>query len=182
MTTTSLKKLNDGCYLATEPVVTIHNNDVAFLHQASQSLPRQRARICTHRNDQASVQEMIISLQQDSYVHPHLHLNKTESFHIIEGCCDILLFQEDGTLTHVIRLGEYASGLPFFYRLADPIFHTLLIHSKTLTIHETTNGPFDKKETILAPWAPEESNTSAATAFLQELSQKSKDFLRRNHQ
>ena len=178
MSTTSLKKLNDGCYLATEPVVTINKSDIALLHQASQNLPRQRARICTHRNNESSIHEMMISLQQNSYVHPHLHLNKTESFHIIEGYCDILLFQEDGTISQVIRLGEYVSGLPFFYRLADPVFHTLLIHSKTVTIHETTDGPFDKEETILAPWAPEESDTLATASYLRELSNKSKDFLK----
>lgn len=182
MTTTSLKKISEGSYLAIEPVVTISKNDVTFLHQISQSLPRQRARICTHRNDEASSHEMIISLQQNSYVHPHLHLNKTESFHIIEGCCDVMLFQKDGTIDQIIRLGEYASGLPFFYRLADPIFHTLLIHSRILTIHETTNGPFDKKETILAPWAPQESDTVAIATYLQELSEKSKDFLMQNSQ
>ena len=181
MNTTRLKKLNDGSFVTMAPIVTINKGDLAFLHQISQHLPQQRARICTHRDNEVAIHEMIISLQQGSYVHPHCHLNKTESFHIIQGRCDVLLFKKDGTLSDIIQLGEYASGLPFFYRLADPLFHTLLIHSPIVTLHETTNGPFNKEETMLAPWAPQESDMLTVQSYLKELTKKAETFLKNNH-
>jgi len=45
-------------------------------------------------------------------------------------------------------MGELASGYPFYYRLADPVFHTLKIHSDFLVFYEATTGPFVKASTV----------------------------------
>lgn len=172
MSLACLEELSNGIYLATDKVVKICKNNLQPLHDSSQRLPQQRARICTHRSNDAAIHEMIITLQRGCYIHPHLHPNKTESFHIIEGRCDLLLFKKEGTIDEIISLADYQSGLPFFYRLSDPVFHTLLIHSPTLTIHETTNGPFRREEVVLAPWAPQEANTLACQDYLKEIAKK----------
>jgi cupin fold WbuC family metalloprotein len=91
---------------------------------------------------------------------------------VIEGRCDVVLFDDEGGIAEVIRLGEVNSGLPFYYRIASPIFHTLIIRTPFFVIHETTNGPFVPEETVFASWAPAESDAAAAREFASELLRK----------
>ena len=52
-------------------------------------------------------------------------------------------------------MGELRSGKTFYYRLSEPIFHTLIIRSEILVFHEITQGPFLREQTEFAEWAPE---------------------------
>ena len=44
--------------------------------------------------------------------------------------------------TVIVPLGQPGSGRPFYYRMSKPFFHTLIIRSELLIVHEITNGPF----------------------------------------
>jgi cupin fold WbuC family metalloprotein len=156
-------------YVADEAVPRITREHLRVLVGIAGKLPRQRARICLHRSSDTPIHEMVIALGRDTYVQPHLHTNKSESFHVIEGRCDVVLFDEQGEISEVLELGEPGSGLPFFYRMANPIYHTLVIQSPFFVIHETTNGPFRAEETVFAPWSPAESDREAATAYARAL-------------
>ena len=105
---------------------------------------------------------MIICLARGTYVRPHRHVGKSESFHIMEGELDVVLFEDDGAVREVIRMGSYQSGQVFFYRLMEPRFHTVLVRSPHVLVHETTNGPFDPADTEFATWSPAEGDPSAA--------------------
>ena len=112
---------------------------------------------------------MLIVHEKSCYVHPHKHLNKTESFHIIEGQADIIIFDENGSIDEIISMGEKASGLKFFYRLPPSRYHTLVINTDVLVFHEITNGPFRLQDTIWAPWAPNEVNKNSVSIYIAEL-------------
>jgi cupin fold WbuC family metalloprotein len=180
MKTDYLKELQTGVYLATDLVVKIDCADVKALIETAGNLARRRARICSQRSNETPIHEMIIALGRETYVRPHMHPKKTESFHVIEGLCDVVLFNGDGFIREVIRLGDYKSGRIFFYRIADPIFHTLVIRSPFFVIHETTNGPFLAEETVVATWAPAESDAPAAKSYMEDLVRKVDDFLSNN--
>ena len=173
----SLKELQPGVYLATDLVVQLDRADVRRLVATAEALPRRRARICSQRANDTPIHEMLIALGRETYVRPHMHPAKTESFHVIEGLCDVVLFDDRGSVRDVISLGDYQSGRVFFYRIADPIFHTLVIRTPIFVIHETTNGPFLPEETVVASWAPAEADTPAAKAYMEDLSGKVDDFL-----
>jgi cupin fold WbuC family metalloprotein len=139
---------------AGEGVVTVDAATITALVQDALRNPRGRIRLCTHTGTQDAIHEMMIVHDRSCYVRPHKHVGKSESFHVIEGKVDVVLLDDGGMVTDVISMGAYQSGLPFFYRIAEPIFHTLLIRSDVLVFHETTAGPFRRDETIFAPWAP----------------------------
>ena len=101
---------------------------------------------------------MIIVLSNQTYIRPHKHINKTESFHIIEGLIDVVIFDETGNIVEVVHMGDLLSGHNFFYRLSDDYYHTPIIRSDFAVFHETINGPFDRTDTIEAPWAPDEAD------------------------
>jgi cupin fold WbuC family metalloprotein len=115
---------------------------------------------------------MLIVHERGAYVRPHKHTGKTESAHIIEGLVDVVMFDDSGRIESVIRMGDYASGRIFYYRMAIPVFHTLIIRSDVLVFHETTNGPFDRGDAVFAPWAPEDSDVNFVNTFMADLDDK----------
>lgn len=167
--TATLRKINDEVFVADDAIVRLGGDQVEFLKQQAAKSPRRRSRICAHRHSGDTLHEMLIALCADSYVHPHKHLNKSESFHIIEGRLDVVVFDDSGAVMEVIELGDVSSGRPFFYRLADSLFHTLLIRSDFLIMHEVTNGPFTAGDAVVAPFAPPEERREEARDYIAGL-------------
>ena len=166
-------KFNEEVLYADEAIVKIDANDILELKQKAKKNPRKRIRICVHKDTKDHIHEMLIVHEKSCYVRPHKHANKTESFHIIEGNADIILFHEDGTIDQSISMGDIASGLKFFYRLPPDRYHTMLIKSEVLVFHEITNGPFRAHETSLASWSPEETDLDAVNKYIEMLANSS---------
>ena len=154
---------------AADAIVLVDAADVARLKQEAALNARKRIRLCAHSGVDDRLHEMLIVHTNDTYVRPHKHLGKSESFHVIEGDVDVVLFDDDGGVSDFIPMGAFASGRPFFYRIAAPRYHTLLIRSDVLVFHETTGGPFRRDDTVFAPWAPEDGDAAAVSRFLADL-------------
>jgi cupin fold WbuC family metalloprotein len=129
--------------------------------------PKGRARINAHPSADDALHEMLIAIRPESYIRPHKHPGKSEAFHIIEGAVDIVVLDDLGEICEVVPLAKDGSGA-FYYRMSRPRFHTLLIKSDILVVHEITNGPFVPGATVFAPFAPEEG-TIAAVHYISEL-------------
>ncbi len=56
--------------------------------------------------------------------------------------------------------------------MSQPFFHTLIIRSDVLIVHEITNGPFRPQGTIFADFAPEDSDAEKAAAYQADLVQR----------
>lgn len=155
-----------------EALTTINKPEIHNLTYLSSKNLRKRIRLCAHPNQNDSLHEMFIVHQRGAYVRPHKHIGKSESTHIIQGLVDVVLFDNDGQIVNVINMGDYSSGKIFYYRMETPIFHTLIIRSKVLVFHETTNGPFDRSTSVFAPWAPEDNDTINVVTFMSDLNNK----------
>lgn len=154
-------------YCAT-PLIRLSDTSLITLKEIAQGTRRKRARICTHPDTTNPLHEMIILHARGAYVRPHRHPGKSESFHVIEGEADIILFDEGGKVENVIPMGEKGSGKAFFYRLNQATFHTLLIRSEIFIFHETTNGPFQPGASEFALWAPLEENQESVERFMNQ--------------
>jgi len=161
--------LNEEVLFVEEPIVKIGAEDIARLVQTAGLNRRKRIRVCVHRDITDTLHEMIIVHTKNMYVRPHKHLNKSESFHIIEGEADIIVYDDDGRITQVVPMGPYGSERVFYYRLSDPVFHTVSIRSDHVVFHESTHGPFNPQKTVWAPWAPDETEESGVAAFMKSL-------------
>lgn len=148
--------------VASDDIVCVTAADLAGIRDRATHSARRRARLCAHRTTADPLHEMLICLARETYVRPHRHEGKSESFHIIEGELDVVLFRDDGAVRDVIPMGPYESGRVFFYRLAEACFHTVLVNTPHVLFHETTNGPFDPADTEFASWAPAEGEANAA--------------------
>ena len=159
--------VNPEVVVSDEPIVQVSQEYMETLKERARQNPRRRIRLCAHPDINNPLHEMLIVHEKGTYVRPHKHLNKTESVHIIDGLVDVVVFDDDGKITDVMQMGDYKSGRNFYYRMQYPYFHTLLIHSEILLFHEVTNGPFDRNDTVFAPWAPDETDASSTLDFLK---------------
>jgi len=160
------RKINDEVLYADEDIVCAGRADVEGLKSLAEKNVRKRIRLCAHPDGENMLHEMLIVLGKENYIRPHRHPSKSESFHVIEGRADIMLFDEAGTPITRIELGSYSSGRRFYFRIDRPIFHTVVVISARFVFHETTNGPFNRSDTEFAPWAPEETDVSEGSLFL----------------
>lgn len=150
-------------------IVSVNQKSVNLLISNSSETERKRMRFCAHPNPNSMTHEMIIVHEKDTYVRPHLHLERPESFHIIYGICDVIVFNHDGSILQVVNMGDFNSRLNFYYRLNESLFHTLLIYSDYLVFHETTQGPFDPANTLFAEWAPVPNDDKEVKQFITDL-------------
>ena len=171
----NLIKKAPGVYSAPGPIATIGSAEIAFLRRKVADNPKGRVRINCHQNNSDLLHEMMIAVRPDSYIQPHKHPGKNESFHIIYGAVDIVIFEDDGTIREVVSLAAKDETKAFYYHMSKPFFHTLVISSDLLVIHEITNGPFFKEATIFGSFAPAETaSASVITTWQKELIQRAR--------
>ena len=163
-------KLHDEVYVTDTDITKVSARDIDFLKKAAAGNSRRRARLCAHRDNADLLHEMLIVLAGDIYVRPHKHRGKSESFHIVEGRLKVFVFDDDGGLVETIQMGEPGSGETFFYRLSREIYHSVHPETEYVVFHEVTDGPFDRKDAVFAPWAPaEDGDPEEQKRFVQGL-------------
>ncbi|EQA69793.1 WbuC family cupin fold metalloprotein [Leptospira noguchii] len=170
----SIHKENDEVLYPKEDIVVIDKEDLEDLKKLALLNPRQRVRLCAHKTSNDRLHEMFIIHTKECYVRPHKHLEKAESMAIIEGEVDVVLFNENGTILKVIRMGDMNSGKLFYYRMSTPIYHSLFIRSEFLVFHESTEGPFLREQTFFPDWAPKE-NDPEVEKFITEIESQIKE-------
>ncbi len=180
MKKTITQSSNSEVMVAKEGLLQVNFKQIKALKQKALHNDRQRIRLCAHRDLTDKIHEMIIVHVRDTYVPPHKHPNKTESLHIIEGEVDLVIFSEDGDIIDVVGMGDYASGHKMYCRLSEAYFHTLLIKSDFLVFHETINGPFNRQDTIFAPWAPAENDVESTQKYADQLKKKAMSWVQDN--
>jgi cupin fold WbuC family metalloprotein len=176
----NLRKVNDEVFIALDPIVKVGQEELGFLKQQAADNQRKRARICAHKSNDDTLHEMLIAISAKSYIHPHKHLGKSESFHIVDGIVDVVVFDDGGEIREIIELGDARSGRNFYYRLSESAFHTLLIRTDFLVVHEVTNGPFSRDKTVLADFAPAEAQAAEAGAYIKQVDLRAAEFARKN--
>lgn len=173
MTYQFYEHLSDEVFISKEPVTTVSASDVEFLKDRALENPRKRVRLCAHSASDDLLHEMLIVHARGNYVPPHRHKGKSESFHMIEGMLKIVLFDDQGNTTHIIKMAAGDPDATLFYRLSAPIYHTVIALTELVVFHETTNGPFRREDMEFAPWAPaEDAPPAAQQAYINGLIQK----------
>src|SRR5580698_9812769 len=157
-----LKRLSADVYLAEGPIAAIGHGEIDFLKSAAAANPRGRVRINAHADGEDLLHEMFIAIRPDSYIRPHKHPGKSEAFHLVHGSVDIVIFNDEGDIHDIVRLAAGEQDRAFCYRMSEPMFHTLVIRSDLLVVHEITNGPFRPGETVFADFSPPEEDAAGA--------------------
>jgi len=164
-----LTEVQQGIYYTACPFPVVDATIIDLLKQAARSIPRRRARFCAHPSPDAEQHDMLIVSHCETYVAPHRHRDKSETLLILEGLVDVMLLDDQGALSEVIKMGPASSGRPFFYRMPPLQFHSLSIESELLVFVESTKGPFRLDDCENAAWAPGPDEAVRGRAFIASL-------------
>jgi cupin fold WbuC family metalloprotein len=146
-----IEKAKTPSFRVNSDLFVLDNDTFKFLKENAISHKSKKARICLHKKDSDKVNEMIICTYKGAYIRPHMHLKKSESYHVIEGTFSLIFFNDDGKITKVFNAKkDNIIKVPF------ALWHTMVVTSKACIMHEVTNGPFDSGNTIFADWSPSE--------------------------
>jgi dTDP-4-dehydrorhamnose reductase len=162
-----LTEVAEGVYYSPFPVPLLDANLITFLKQIARNSTLRRARFCAHATPDADQHDMLIATHSDSYVAPHRHMSKSEAFTLLEGECDMILFNEHGAVENVINMGPPGSGRPFFYRMPPKQFHSLRPHTELLVFLENTKGPFKLEDREYAAWAPDYKDAVKGNTYIR---------------
>jgi cupin fold WbuC family metalloprotein len=167
-----LREEAPGIFYTDDKLVTADQPIIAFLKQAAIRSPTRRARLCAHPSAEAAQHDMLIASHRDTYVAPHRHRDKSETLIVIEGSAQVLLFDDAGHPTRAFAIAAPSTAKAFFYRMPAGVFHSLLIASEFLIFVESTTGPFRRRDSENAPWAPRPEDVDEGRAFCRDVNAK----------
>ena len=129
-----------ACFAVKENVV-IDKKIIEELKMLSQKFGKKDIRICLHNDRENNLHNMINLIYKKEENIPHKHINKSESYHIIEGRMIISIFDDKGIITDECLLDKNDT---FLFRVGRDTFHTTVSETEFVIFHETRPGPFPK--------------------------------------
>lgn len=137
--------------------------------KASRKSPRQRIILPLHKNSSSNLHRMLNAMQPGSYIQPHQHAHppKAESIIILQGSILNIIFEENGKIAAMQRVGMGSINLGVD---SEPcVFHTFLALEKDTVLFEVKPGPYEKSsDKDFAPWAPREGSHEASL-YIEQL-------------
>jgi cupin fold WbuC family metalloprotein len=126
-----------------------------------------------HGDAAANPHRFLNVLLRGTYIRPHRHLSppKSEAFLVLEGCAQVILFDEGGEIQDRYTLGEESDrGKVWGVDLPPGVWHTVVAISERVVCYEVKPGPWDPaSDKEFALWAPKEEESAAAAEFLNGL-------------
>ena len=162
-------KKNSEVYHSKENFFSLSKEDISTLISLAKDTTRGRVRYCSHSSDQEVLHEMFIVHPKDAYIRPHKHLDKIESMLVIDGEVDYIIFDDNGKVDNIIKMGDFETKKPFYQTIRKDKFHTLKIKSEWLVFLEITQGPFNRKDTVFADWSPIEGEKEKVIEFMEKV-------------
>ena len=139
--------------------------------RASQS-PRRRMNHNFHSGPRDNPHRFLNVLLRGTYVQPHRHSDppKAESFLLLEGEADVIIFDDAGAVTARYRLGtETPEGRLWGVDVPPGVWHTVLPRTERAVCFEVKPGPWEPaNDKEFAAWAPAEGDPAAA-AYAESL-------------
>ena len=129
--------------------------------------PRLRMNYNFHPELNDPVQRLLNALEPWTYIRPHKHTSKEESFVLLRGTILAVSFNDDGTICDhaILSSATGIQGIEF----EENIFHMLTSLETGSAVFEIKEGPFvPHTEGSSAPWAPKEG-TPEAKVFLEKV-------------
>jgi cupin fold WbuC family metalloprotein len=128
--------------------------------------PRRRMNHNFHEGADDNPHRFLNVLLRGTYIRPHRHVTplKAETFLVLEGVAEAILFDDRGAITARYSLGEETpEGRVWGIDLPAGVWHTVLPRTERAVCFEVKPGPWvpatDKE---FAPWAPAEDSPAVA--------------------
>ena len=153
------------------PIQLIHSLLLDETSRKASGSPRLRMNYNIHTRLDDPVNRMLNALEPGTYLRPHRHLSppKTESYVVLLGELDVLIFDDAGNLLQRQPLnpemGNYGIDIP------AGVWHCMIVKQPKTVIYEVKEGPFSPIITDdFAPWSPNPDDEEGVKAFLRQYS------------
>ena len=134
--------------------------------KAKQS-PRLRMNHNFHPELSDPVQRLLNALEPGTYIRPHKHFTREESFVILRGTALAVTFNDDGSIYKFSLLNREKGVLGVEFE--ENMFHMLISLESGTVVYEIKEGPFiPHSSESQADWAPEEGDPASAD-FLKKV-------------
>jgi cupin fold WbuC family metalloprotein len=134
--------------------------------------PRRRMNHNFHDGAADNPHRFLNVLLRGTYIRPHRHLAppKSETFLVLEGVAEAILFDDGGAISARYALGaETPEGRLWGIDLPAGVWHTVLPRTERVVCFEVKPGPWEPAtDKEFAPWAPAEGSPAVA-AYCQML-------------
>ena len=137
----------------------VGSEQLAPLLQAAAASTRKRSHLLLHADQQDQVQRLLIALEPESFVRPHVHGEQWEMIVLLRGRFDFLIFDPQAELVQRLAM-SVASPVVQIPRCT---WHSGVALAPETLVLEIKPGPYRPNE--FAPWAPEEGEP-ASGAFV----------------
>ena len=128
----------------------------------------QGIRLCLHESPGALLHDMIVVHYTGQYFRPHKHMEKSESYHMIEGGMGVVVFDDEGKVVDACRMDTSDTTV---YGVGTGMYHTNFPLTEVAVYHESRPGPFVPGDSVFAPWGPDGEDEEAVRKFVAELAE-----------
>ncbi len=130
--------------------------------ERAEASPRLRMNYNFHSGPEDNPHRFLNVLVEGTYIRPHRHLMppKSESFLVLEGVAEVILFDDEGVIEARHRLGgESSEGRMWGIDIPPGIWHTILARTARVVCYEVKPGPWEPgSDKEFAEWAPAEAD------------------------
>ncbi len=122
-----------------------------------------------HHSLEAGVQRMLNALEPGTYLRPHRHLGKEETYLVLRGSLVAFFYDDEGHVTGKVFLspseGKYGLEIP------AGVWHSILVLQSGTVIFEVKQGPYRPLVAEeVASWSPEPADANGVAVFMEHLS------------
>lgn len=136
-------------FYATGGTVVVGRELLREMYAESCSRGSANLRVCLHPSADHSFHQMVILEWRGRSFPAHRHPTKSESYHLLSGEMDVLIYDTDGTVRSRTRLDK---DNPIM-RVGPEDFHGIEVVSEHVIYHEVKPGPFVRaSDKEMAPW------------------------------
>lgn len=146
---------------------TFDQEFLSELRAQAEASPRRRSHHNVHEDYKQAVQRLFVCMLPDSYVRPHRHSqsHKWEFFMVVDGCLELLFFDDEGTLTDRMALGPGSDTLGV--EIPPNTWHATVCNAP-VTFVEVKQGPYEvTDDKDFAAWAPAEGDDEVPEFLLK---------------
>jgi cupin fold WbuC family metalloprotein len=164
-----IKYTNSGDYF--DPQI------ISSVLEKAKTSEKGRYNLRIHEKDEDKQHLFINAIVANNYVQPHVHgeEGKTEIFRILKGEANVVIFNDLGEITKIVRLSDKEDGRKIIVIKTGQI-HTVVCEVDVVLLEskKQPSGYRSQDDKYFVPWAPKEG-TEEAKRYYQELLLKIKE-------
>lgn len=139
-----------------------------FVSLQAKNSPRLRMNYNMHQSLEDSIHRLLNALEPGTYLPPHRHPDKVETYIVLRGSLIAVFFDDEG---HIVEKAELSpeKGL-FGLEIPSGTWHSIVVVEPDTVIFEIKPGPYAPlPPEDIADWAPDVSDSNGIEKYIDAI-------------